>query len=694
MDNFDLKKYLVENNLTRNSIKKSIFERFLDGETEFTSVYELINSLTENDQDQYDAANQILLKLSSVDEKAAIDFALQLPVNTSGDIIATNDLTKDTFGTKFMTWLKGKEEEYGDLAKNIQNKVRVAKVLVGALAATVLLNTVGSIAGKTINKKVNSSDKQSQEITQTFQKDLKNSLGDEATADFTAAKAAIKQNKAYDVNPDGDEVHIQMATGESDITPEDLDQIEKVKLTVQKILKKNPNSKAVIKIKVGVSNQGSKESNKSNNGTNLTNDRVDAIKQAFGDTGENISLVVEPVNYQDSKITNTSDQNPSQGGTIGVDFKSPEAVKKVDKILKLFVDYQINPPAPKVLAPTDQKTSPKSEPGSTTNSVNPNLNNPSKTGKTDEPTPSTPSSSTGNQEFSQRNTQLAVLLKGINAGSDAFKELGVPYNTRLTQSIFNKAQTDMGKDLVALVTAIRKNPDYFLNKVNKLTGQNLTGREKSKSRFSESLVTENVIDDLLVKVGISDDVIKQKSKSISNYLRKIYKLTGDQETNNPNTKKTSQDVERISKALGQNPTVITQLERIDTVAELALLLAGMIKFVDAKLGNDTGVVSNTLQTVKSELPKNYQTSTTGQGVTFSIVKEAESLPDTAKTLEVLARYPNLVRLLKNVNNRIELKDLMLLVLDSVKQSLSNDKNKISTALVNATNIIRNLKLGK
>lgn len=694
MDNFDLKKYLVENNLTRNSIKKSIFERFLDGETEFTSVYELINSLTENDQDQYDAANQILLKLSSVDEKAAIDFALQLPVNTSGDIIATNDLTKDTFGTKFMTWLKGKEEEYGDLAKNIQNKVRVAKVLVGALAATVLLNTVGSIAGKTINKKVNSSDKQSQEITQTFQKDLKNSLGDEATADFTAAKAAIKQNKAYDVNPDGDEVHIQMATGESDITPEDLDQIEKVKLTVQKILKKNPNSKAVIKIKVGVSNQGSKESNKSNNGTNLTNDRVDAIKQAFGDTGENISLVVEPVNYQDSKITNTSDQNPSQGGTIGVDFKSPEAVKKVDKILKLFVDYQINPPAPKVLAPTDQKTSPKSEPGSTTNSVNPNLNNPSKTGKTDEPTPSTPSSSTGNQEFSQRNTQLAVLLKGINAGSDAFKELGVPYNTRLTQSIFNKAQTDMGKDLVALVTAIRKNPDYFLNKVNKLTGQNLTGREKFKSRFSESLVTENVIDDLLVKVGISDDVIKQKSKSISNYLRKIYKLTGDQETNNPNTKKTSQDVERISKALEQNPTVITQLERIDTVAELALLLAGMIKFVDAKLGNDTGVVSNTLQTVKSELPKNYQTSTTGQGVTFSIVKEAESLPDTAKTLEVLARYPNLVRLLKNVNNRIELKDLMLLVLDSVKQSLSNDKNKISTALVNATNIIRNLKLGK
>lgn len=690
MDNFDLKKYLVENNLTRNSIKKSIFERFLDGETEFTSVYELINSLTENDEDRYKEANKIIKDLTPEDEAAAIAFA----VNTSGDIIATNDLTKDTFGTKFMTWLKGKEEEYGDLAKNIQNKVRVAKVLVGALAATVLLNTVGSIAGKTINKKVNSSDKQSQEITQTFQKDLKNSLGDEATADFAAAKAAIKQNKAYDVNPDGDEVHIQMATGESDITPEDLDQIKKVKLTVQKILKKNPNSKAVIKIKVGVSNQGSKESNKSNNGTNLTNNRVDAIKQAFGNTGENISLVVEPVNYQDSKITNTSDQNPSQGGTIGVDFKSPEAVKKVDKILKLFVDYQINPPAPKVLAPTDQKTSPKSEPGSTTNSVDSNLNNPPKTGKTDEPTRSTPSPSTGNQEFSQRNTQLAVLLKGINAGSDAFKELGVPYNTRLTQSIFNKAQTDMGKDLVALVTAIRKNPDYFLNKVNKLTGQNLTGREKSKSRFSESLVTENVIDDLLIKVGISDDVIKQKSKSISNYLRKIYKLTGDQETNNSNTKKTSQDVEKISKALEQNPTVITQLERIDTVAELSLLLAGMIKFLDAKLGDDTGVVSNTLQTVKSELPKNYQTSTTGQGVTFSIVKEAESLPDTAKTLEVLARYPNLVRLLKNVNNRIELKDLMLLVIDSVKQSLSNDKNKISTALVNATNIIRSLKFRK
>lgn len=689
MDNFDLRKYLVENKLTSNTRRSSIFERFLNGETQYKTVKELMTSLKEATADTVKDAKEDIDQLSPDEKKAVIDFA----VDTSGDIQSSDDITRDTFGQKFMTWMKGKEGEYGDLAKKVQNKVRGAKILVGALAATVLLNITGSIAGKTVTTKTISSDKESQTTTATFQKDLKTNLGDDATADYAKAQAAAKQNRTFDTDPNADELHIQMETGESDISTQDSTELSKLSKTIKQTLQKKPGSKATVTVAVGVSNQGNEESNKSNAGTDLTKDRIKTVKDEltkdFKEDGieKDVTIVIKPVPYKNSKVTTAGDDNPTQGATLGVKFKSPEQTKKTEKLIDTYKDYQINPPLPKTLAPTGEKEAPASEEPAPTAADT--------TAAADKPTPQkTDVGAVGDRESSQRNTQIAVLLKAINPEVDTFKELGVPYNSRLTQATMNKAQSQKAKDFTALVSAIRKNPDYFLQKVSKLTGQDLSGREKMASIFGEGLLLENTIDDLLVKVGITDDAIKNRGKVVVDYLRKIYKLSATGTApQQPDQTQMPRDIQNIKKAMDQNKTLDASLEKIDRTDELTTLLVGMVQYVEDKLKKDPNNATSTLQTVKTELPKHYSsTTTTGpSNFSYSVVKEEEVPADTSRALQLITKYPNLVRLLQNVNSRQELKALMLLVINSVKPTLSSAKDKVSTAITNATNILRNQK---
>ena len=689
MDNFDLKKYLIENKLTSNTRRSSIFERFLNGETEYKTLKELITSLKEETGNTIKDAKKNIDQLDPDEEKAVVAFA----VATAGDIQSSDDITRDTFAQKFTTWMKGKEGEYGDLAKKIQNKVRVAKILVGALAATILLNITGSIAGKTVPTKTINSDKESQTTNTIFQKDLKTNLGDDATADYAKAQAAANQNKAFNTNPNADELHIQMETGESDISTQDSNELSKLSKTIKQTLQKKPGSKATVTVAVGVSNQGNKESNLSNKNTNLIKDRIEAVKDELtkvftkGGIEKDVTIVIKPVPYKDSKVTTAGDDNPTQGATLSVKFKSPEQTKKTEKLIDTYKDYQINPPLPKTLAPTGEKEAPASEePTSTTTDT---------TAAADKPTPQkTDVEIAGNQESSQRNTQIAVLLKAINPKVDTFKELGVPYNSRLTQATMNKAQSQKAKDYTALVSTIRKNPDYFLQKVSKLTGQDLSGREKMASIFGEGLLLENTIDDLLVKVGITDDAIKNRGKVVVDYLRKIYKLSATGTApQQPNQTQMPKDIQNIKKAMDQNKTLDASLEKIDTTDKLTTLLVGMVQYVEDEFKKDPNNATFTLQTVKTELPKHYSpTATTGpSNFSYSIVKEVGVPADTSRALKLITKYPNLVRLLKNVNNRQELKALMLLVINSVKPTLSSARNKISTAITNATNILRNQK---
>ena len=693
MDNFDLRKYLVENKLTVNTRRSSIFERFLNGETEYKTLKELMTSLKEATADTVAQAKETIEDLTPQEQAALLPFA----VNTAGEIQSSDDITRDTFSQKFMTYMKGLKGEYGDLFRKQQNKQSVAKMLVGGLAMTILLNIGMSIPGKTVNTKTISSDKESQTTTATFQKDLKTNLGSDATADYAKAQAAIKQNKAFDTDPNADELHVQMEKGESDILTQDSNELSKLSKTVKQTLLKKPGSKATVTVAVGVSNQGNKESNKSNAGTDLTKDRIKAVKDKltkyFKEDGieKDVTIIIKTVPYKNSKITAAGDDNPSQGATLSVKFQSPEQTEKTEKLIDTYKDYQINPPLPKTLAPTGDKETPADEKPTSRSDQKPT---PRPTGE-ETPTGPTPA---GEQESSQRNTQLAVLLKAIAGEVDTFKELGVPYNSRLTQATMNKAQTSKGKDYVALVTAIRKNPDYFLGKVSKLTGQDLSGREKMASIFGEGLITENTIDDLLVKVGITDDIIKSKGKTIVDYLRKVYKLSGTGTApNQPTSTAVPKDIQNIQNSMDRNKTLDTSLGKVDRADELTTLLVGMVQFVEDNLKKDPNNVLSTLQATKTELPKHYNPSTTtgGSNFSYSVVKEENVIPaDTSRVLDLINKYPNLVRLLKTVNNRQELKALMLLVISSVNPILSSAKEKVSTAITNATNILRSQKQDK
>ena len=100
MDNFDLRKYLVENKLTVNTRRSSIFERFLNGETEYKTLKELMTSLKEATADTVAQAKETIEDLTPQEQAALLPFA----VNTAGEIQSSDDITRDTFSQKFMTW--------------------------------------------------------------------------------------------------------------------------------------------------------------------------------------------------------------------------------------------------------------------------------------------------------------------------------------------------------------------------------------------------------------------------------------------------------------------------------------------------------------------------------------------------------------------------------------------------------------
>ena len=295
----------------------------------------------------------------------------------------------------------------------------------------------------------------------------------------------------------------------------------------------------------------------------------------------------------------------------------------------------------------------------------------------------------GEQESSQRNTQLGVLLKAINKNADAFTQLEVPYNTRLTQSIFNKAQSQQAKNLTALITAIRKNPDYFLSKVSKLTGTQLAQRDKVTNRFAkapvaEGLLLENQIDDLLKQVGITDELIKQKGKAIVDYLTKIYKLSTS------NTAATTQpevpkDTQNVLKQIDSNAALKQSLVNINTVDELINILSSTMQYVDKGYAKNTSDIATAARdgarVTKDQPPANRSNINTTGGqtsVNYKVVEaEMPTPPDALKTVGLIGKYPSLLNMLKNINNRVELVPLWIGIISRVNPTLSQDGTSVN-----------------
>ena len=428
MDNFNLTSYLLNNPLLK---EKNIFEKFLDGETEYKNLHEFISSIKEADEETIEKANSIVLDLGPDEEEVVIDFATDVADN----VIPVEDITRDNFGQKFMTWIDDKGEEYGDLVKKYKNKARMAKLLVGALAATVLINTVGAVAGKIIPVKSNPDDpgvKTAQQLDRDFQDDLKNTAG---VDDFNSAKAAIDQNSQYNVDPNGEELHVQFDTGESTINDEDQAELEKTVASIAKLVKAGKGTKANIKVAAGVSNQDGPNSNKANDGGDLTQQRLDktvkAVEDELSKQGIKDKVTVTPikVDYENSKVTSASDDNDGQAATIGVDFESPEKAKETEKVIKTFNDYLINPPAPEDIPtePEGKPTEPKTEPS--TQKVTANQ------------TEKDVQAAVGGKI--NRNGQIATVLRTLNFDNlNLFKELGIDGVKSFSDGDLTKIQND------------------------------------------------------------------------------------------------------------------------------------------------------------------------------------------------------------------------------------------------------------
>lgn len=694
MDNFNLTSYLLNNPLLK---EKNIFEKFLDGETEYKTLKEFISSIKEADEQVYDDAYKVVLDLEPDEEETAIEFASDV----AGNIIPTNDLTKDNFGQKFMTWIDDKGGEYGDLVKKWKNKARMGKVLVGALAATVLLNTVGSVAGKVIPVKDNPNDpgvKTAQQLDRDFQDDLKNTAG---VDDFNSAKAAIDQNTQYDVDPNGNELHVQFDTGESDISDEDQLEIEKTVDAIAKLVKTGKGTKANIKVAAGVSNQGDPDSNKDNKGGDLTKNRlnktVKAVEDELNKQGikDKVKVTSIAVDYENSKVTNASDNNDGQAATIGVDFESPEQAKTTEKVIKTFNDYLINPPAPKNIPLEPEKTDSKVEPSSQK--------------VTSSQTEKDVVAATGGQL--NRNGQIATVLRTLNFDNlNLYKELGIDgvksfSDTELTKIQNNPNSTDKAKEIAKGILTIRKNPKQLLDKVSKALNITFSDRAKAVqtapgrgglsafapklAEMAEETLTEAFIDDF-----ISDEDIKKNKVAIlallgsmyatdsdtGNYLSildiekanltdaekdqlaklgfapssggkdYVFLKSKDKQTTKPtSTQPKDPDSDRIAKVISNKKPLQQQLKRINTADELSDLIVAIAQKV-----NPSATVNPRASLSKispAATPGNVSTTAGDIKVNYTIKEAEQANPDVDAIINTIEKDAALSATLKNSINK-------------------------------------------
>ena len=303
-------------------------------------------------------------------------------------------------------------------------------------------------------------------------------------------------------------------------------------------------------------------------------------------------------------------------------------------------------------------------------------------------------SGTGESKNGQRNTQLAIILNMANDSANTFKELGVPYSTRLTQSVLNKAEGGKAKDLADLIVAIRKNPDYFLKKVSNITGQSIGQRTKQTNRFAESLqlealLHEGKIDDLLLKVGITDNDIKANADVIIKSLTKIYGLGSAAPTSSTEPKtpedttsttsttkdKMSFDSKTLLKDINANTSLKNRLKLIDNDQELIDLFSTLTDYVNVNLN-------------KTQL-KSAFTSTSNKVKSMKEEEEKETV-DSYAVKDIIEKNTLLKQHLSNINTPQEFSDLLVTILMFIDPTgkITKDRQRISRLIFSAQNQIK------
>jgi hypothetical protein len=681
---------------------KSLFEKFIDGETEYKTLREFMSSLNEETtQAAIDGAKEYLEKLEDQGQGNIVAAGEKVANALSG----IDNLTRDTLGAKINTFFKSKGDQ-------------IRKSIFGAtMALVVLANSLGPsipVGSKTYTVKT----KGGTELVQANKK-LNKNLEPIVGPDQDDLDQASNQNPEYDDTTTNTDLHIQHKTGESGINQQDTQQMDDYADAVASTVL-DDGMDVDVTVKSGVSKQADKFSNVSKSGGKLDQERndeaekqiTDKLEKSFKDKGAKVTktgdgLKVEKngkthtvkitkklINWLKNKVTSANDKNPTQSSEFTAKATSADA-EKVVKDFK-FLDFVENPRLPGEI-PVGKRGDDKPRP--TGDDKEPGVERPIPTGDSD-----------------PEDAEKLVKNKSLNRNQEIFSVLKMA-NPNIKGDPNDKTYKSWDDSTKKIVINLRKSPDTLLKKFQSVTGINLTSRQKSTGAFkrsglAESIMLEAAIDNALTSIGISDEAIRKNKVEVMVMLMKMYnlsytdipkeelqKLTPEENKTlvniiKPipvrNTSKIASDVTTINKDINSNNSLKTALSRINNEEELADLLVASVKYVNKDFQKSTED-NAAFNDVAKEVPKFYTTSTSSTPKTFnySVVKEEEKVEqDVINVEKIINNYSTLKNHLERINYREELKQFILnVIFPSIDPKLAQSQSRISTAIQKARNIL-------
>jgi len=458
-------------------------------------------------------------------------------------------------------------------------------------------------------------------------------------------------------------------------------------------------TKITLKIKYGAAvshNQGD-DSNVSNSGGDLLDQRLDssekvaklaaqkvqdAIEKTYG-SGITVDISFAEVDthngIDDQKVQNAQDFLETQSSFQSSETDIDTSEKGGEPIKLVYSQFVVDPDKlgfnasekskAKGATPTDSKTKKEKPTSDTTSNAAPVTQTPAQT-KQDVSTLN---------KFN-RNSQIGLVLARISDKSNIWKQLGDNKVSNLTDTIltgiingkYKNAQGEIttseeAKKIARLIINIRKSPDTLLKKISKSLDVDLQPRAKAiatkpgaTTRAQTQTVTEfklinilneAMVDDVFQELGITDDIIQASKVRLLALLGSMYAAEGDNTLSILDSSKLSDAEKKQLKGLG---------------------------FISQPGGNyifmKPGDAATQLRNIDKLQDKN------------------KTQPDVDRIGKTIASRSSIKSLLKRIDTVAEFRDLVLAIFNQNSEFLDpeykKDKNKTKSVFFNLRNRIQ------
>jgi hypothetical protein len=666
---------------------KSLFEKFIDGETEYKTLREFMSSLNEETtQAAIDGAKEYLEKLEDQGQGNIVAAGEKVANALSG----IDNLTRDTLGAKINTFFKSKGDQ---IRKSIFGATMALVILANSLGPSI---PVGS-------KKYTVKTTGGTELVQANNK-LNQNLKSIVGPDQDDLDQASNQNPEYDDTTTNTDLHIQHKTGESGINQQDTQQMDDYADAVASTVL-DDGMDVDVTVKSGVSKNADKFSNVSKSGGKLDQERndeaekqiTDKLKKSFEDKGAKVTktgdgLKVEKngkthtvkitkklINWLKNKVTSANDKNPTQASEFTAKVTSADT-EKVVKSFK-FLDFVENPRSPGEI-PVGKRGDDRPIP--TGDDKEPGVERPIPTGDAD---PDEAKKIFKNKSLN-RNQEIFSVLKMANPNIK-----GDPNDTTYKSWDPNTKK---------VVISLRKSPDTLLKKFQQVTGINLSQRQKSTGLFKRSgtlesislgnMLSEAAIDKTLVSISVTDDAIRKNKVEVMAMLMNMYNLRYDDVDKSKLTpeeqkqlkditvsdelekqiQKQRPDVSVLEKDIESNTSLKTALSRINTYDEFEALVLGMAALVNPNFAKQKQDIRTALSSLASKVK--------------AMKEESDTPSDTEGVYKIIETLKLLKNHLNNINSKEEFEQLIFALLKYIdpKGTITKDTSKLANAIISAS----------